>query len=106
MELEQVKDKFNSKANEIRETIADAQKHETQITKEYATKIFKEVKLWASAASSDLQITARLHQLTDPSLLRDDEMETVLVNVAKFLENEVANFKPEHVEADFVLPKK
>lgn len=106
MELKEIQEHFKTKASEIHEAIADAQKQKIDITRNYATKVWQEAKDLAVAASLKPNITAHLHLLTDPSLLRDDQMETVLVNVAKFLENEAETFKAEHFKTNFALPKK
>jgi len=98
LELKDVQELFKSKADEILETIKDAQEEKSPITREYATKVFEEVKSLASSVSSKSNITAHLHLLTDPSQLQDDQMETVLVNVAKFLQNEAETFKAEHLK--------
>ena len=106
LELKDVQDHLNAKAAEIKEAIADAQKQKSPITRKYATKVWQDAKNLAVAISTKFNITAHLHLLTDPSLLRDDRQESVLVNVAKFLENEAATFKLEHLKAGFELPKK
>lgn len=85
-----IKDSWLAKAESLQETIDDAVKSGTAITKHFAEKTFAEVK--ALAADSKVEFaTARLHALpgSDPSLATNGDFDVCVHRCIEFLKAEI-----------------
>lgn len=85
----EIKDSWLEKAESLQETIDDAVKNETKITKEFAEKTFAEVKALAGQSLVEFS-TARLHALpgADPSVNTVD-FDVCIHRCIEFLKKEI-----------------
>jgi hypothetical protein len=86
-----IKDAWLQKAESLQETINDAVKSKTAITKEFASKTFAEIKELAKDSKIEFA-AARLHALpgADPSIIGNGNYDTSIHRVIEFLKNEIA----------------
>lgn len=85
-----IQDAWLEKAESLQETIDDAIKNKVAITKEFAEKTFKEVKLLAENSKIEFS-KARLHSLpgADPSLISNGNFEVSVNRAIEFLKSEI-----------------
>lgn len=88
--LDKIKDAWLEKAESLQATIDDAIKSDVAITKEFAEKTFKEVKLLAEDSKIEFA-KARLHALpgADPSIIGNGNYETTVLRSIEFLKREI-----------------